>query len=679
MNACQSARFRGKMTKFLERSPLQIAMCVLVLVDAGVVVTEILLDLHAIKSKQKAAIDSLDMAMDFIWDRYPNELAGKLACMYVCDTIRYDTTPFDTIRRHSIRYDTIRYDTIQIFLTLTGYESHSVQSTLKHLIGTFHNTDNISYHTYINYKHNKHNGSYDCQFCYNTCNNNNNNKNAYLSIYQPHDKLDYSLYNKTFFGDDKNYTNFNISFICNNVCFNANNNNNKIDNDSNDSNYKIKNISTDKTLYNNRNLNNKTLNNNNNNDNDSNNETLKNNNINKSLFSRTIIQKRSVLYKISSKLNKATFEGSHSNFLSPTNYKEPRNSGKKQVDPINKHTSLKLSTLKRKSTTTTNNNNNNNNKYIHNINKYINKRIHKNSNDKISINNIDRNNSSNDNFYQDNNNDKQMVDKSQEHINNNNKNINDNNNNKNKLFNIFYDNKQGSIDSEHKTLVKRSPPDAKNNADEETNIHNNNNNSYDNNNNNNINDNNNNLHFVFVDENGAKNKENVQYNKITKDKSSNTNNINHNNSTAENNSNNNNKNNVNNDSDNNKNDSNNININTDKRSNNNNNNNIDNNNNNNNIDNNNNNINTLDNVNNDDATTTTTTTDDRDSDYSSATKQHFVYDSHSEKLIKIIHMLHYASIFILGIFVIQVVHPTNHTLFLFLFVPFFSYPKFTDT
>ena len=42
-------RCRAKTVKLLESSPLQIAMCVLVLIDAGIVVAEILLDLHAIR------------------------------------------------------------------------------------------------------------------------------------------------------------------------------------------------------------------------------------------------------------------------------------------------------------------------------------------------------------------------------------------------------------------------------------------------------------------------------------------------------------------------------------------------------------------------------------------------------------------------------------------------------
>ena len=37
--------------KFLESSPLQVALYVLVLLDAGVVIAEILLDLHAMRSE----------------------------------------------------------------------------------------------------------------------------------------------------------------------------------------------------------------------------------------------------------------------------------------------------------------------------------------------------------------------------------------------------------------------------------------------------------------------------------------------------------------------------------------------------------------------------------------------------------------------------------------------------
>ena len=44
-------RCRGKTIKFLESNPFQIVLCVLVLVDAGVVVSEILLDLHAIRGE----------------------------------------------------------------------------------------------------------------------------------------------------------------------------------------------------------------------------------------------------------------------------------------------------------------------------------------------------------------------------------------------------------------------------------------------------------------------------------------------------------------------------------------------------------------------------------------------------------------------------------------------------
>ena len=43
-------RCRGRALKAIESTPLQIAMCVLVLIDAAVVVAEILLDMHAIKS-----------------------------------------------------------------------------------------------------------------------------------------------------------------------------------------------------------------------------------------------------------------------------------------------------------------------------------------------------------------------------------------------------------------------------------------------------------------------------------------------------------------------------------------------------------------------------------------------------------------------------------------------------
>jgi len=44
-------RCRGKTVKLVDSRPLQIAMCVLVLFDAAVVVAEILLDMHAIRSQ----------------------------------------------------------------------------------------------------------------------------------------------------------------------------------------------------------------------------------------------------------------------------------------------------------------------------------------------------------------------------------------------------------------------------------------------------------------------------------------------------------------------------------------------------------------------------------------------------------------------------------------------------
>lgn len=53
VHCCSSLRCRGKTAKLLETSPIQIALCVLILIDAGIVVTEILLDLHAMRSKKK--------------------------------------------------------------------------------------------------------------------------------------------------------------------------------------------------------------------------------------------------------------------------------------------------------------------------------------------------------------------------------------------------------------------------------------------------------------------------------------------------------------------------------------------------------------------------------------------------------------------------------------------------
>lgn len=44
-------RWRFSLHKFLESNPVQIAMCFLVLIDAGVVIAEILLDINAIRSK----------------------------------------------------------------------------------------------------------------------------------------------------------------------------------------------------------------------------------------------------------------------------------------------------------------------------------------------------------------------------------------------------------------------------------------------------------------------------------------------------------------------------------------------------------------------------------------------------------------------------------------------------
>jgi len=44
-------RCRGKTVKLIDSRPLQIALCVLVLVDVAVVVAEILLDIHAIRSQ----------------------------------------------------------------------------------------------------------------------------------------------------------------------------------------------------------------------------------------------------------------------------------------------------------------------------------------------------------------------------------------------------------------------------------------------------------------------------------------------------------------------------------------------------------------------------------------------------------------------------------------------------
>ena len=49
-------RCRAKAVKLLESSPLQVAMCFLVLIDAGIVVAEILLDLHAIRCESSAVI-----------------------------------------------------------------------------------------------------------------------------------------------------------------------------------------------------------------------------------------------------------------------------------------------------------------------------------------------------------------------------------------------------------------------------------------------------------------------------------------------------------------------------------------------------------------------------------------------------------------------------------------------
>ena len=47
------------MVKTMEASPIQIALCLLVLVDAGIVMAEILLDLHAIRSSWTQIIDAM--------------------------------------------------------------------------------------------------------------------------------------------------------------------------------------------------------------------------------------------------------------------------------------------------------------------------------------------------------------------------------------------------------------------------------------------------------------------------------------------------------------------------------------------------------------------------------------------------------------------------------------------
>ena len=44
-------RCRGNTLRILESNPLQVLLYVLVVLDAGVVIAEILLDLHAMKSK----------------------------------------------------------------------------------------------------------------------------------------------------------------------------------------------------------------------------------------------------------------------------------------------------------------------------------------------------------------------------------------------------------------------------------------------------------------------------------------------------------------------------------------------------------------------------------------------------------------------------------------------------
>jgi hypothetical protein len=46
---CEIFRCREKMVKFLDSNPFQIALCLFILIDAGVVIAEILLDLHAIR------------------------------------------------------------------------------------------------------------------------------------------------------------------------------------------------------------------------------------------------------------------------------------------------------------------------------------------------------------------------------------------------------------------------------------------------------------------------------------------------------------------------------------------------------------------------------------------------------------------------------------------------------
>ena len=52
-------RCRRRTAKVLESSPLQIALCVLVILDAGIVLSEILIDLHAMRSQSLSSYDDL--------------------------------------------------------------------------------------------------------------------------------------------------------------------------------------------------------------------------------------------------------------------------------------------------------------------------------------------------------------------------------------------------------------------------------------------------------------------------------------------------------------------------------------------------------------------------------------------------------------------------------------------
>ena len=55
VTVCVCDSVRGKTLQLLDSNPVQFLLCVLVLIDAAVVVAEILIDLHAVKSTSSAS------------------------------------------------------------------------------------------------------------------------------------------------------------------------------------------------------------------------------------------------------------------------------------------------------------------------------------------------------------------------------------------------------------------------------------------------------------------------------------------------------------------------------------------------------------------------------------------------------------------------------------------------